>query len=88
MPSDTVVRARIDSATKQRAALALDSMGLSISDAIRILLVRVADDQKLPFDLDKKPNKATRRAIEELAKGGGTRFDTVEELFKEAGIKT
>jgi RelB antitoxin len=40
--SDTVVRARIDSKTKERAAAALDAMGLSISDAIRL---RICDDK-------------------------------------------
>jgi addiction module RelB/DinJ family antitoxin len=40
--ADTYVRARIDSATKERAADALAAMGLSISDAIRLLMLRVA----------------------------------------------
>ncbi len=43
MNADTVVRARIDSATKERATEALREMGLSVSDAIRLLLVRVAE---------------------------------------------
>ena len=42
--SDTYVRARIDSATKERAADALAAMGLSISDAIRLLMMRIVDD--------------------------------------------
>ena len=43
MPADAVVRARIDSQTKVRATQALEAMGLSVSDAIRLLLVRVAE---------------------------------------------
>ena len=43
---DTYVRARIDTATKERAADALEAMGLSISDAIRLLMLRVADEHR------------------------------------------
>ncbi len=48
----TYVRARIDSITKERATQALDAMGLSVSDAIRMLLMRVADEQCLFTALD------------------------------------
>ncbi|MBL8218001.1 MAG: type II toxin-antitoxin system RelB/DinJ family antitoxin, partial [Bryobacterales bacterium] len=48
--SDTYVRARIDTATKQRAGEALAAMGLSISDAIRLLMLRVVDERRLPFE--------------------------------------
>jgi DNA-damage-inducible protein J len=85
MPSDTVVRARIDSATKERAALALDSMGLSISDAIRLLLARVASNQEI-LERDKIPNKITRNAMRALEQGKGKRFETIEALFKDLGI--
>jgi len=47
--ADTYVRARIDSATKERAADALAAMGLTISDAIRLLMLRVVDEHRLPF---------------------------------------
>ena len=56
--SDTIVRARIDSKTEEKAAAALDAMGVSISDAIRLLLLRVADEKRLPFAV-KVPNAAT-----------------------------
>ena len=78
--SDIYVRARIDSVTKERAADALEAMGLSISDAIRLLMRRVADDRKLPFEV-KAPNARTRRAIAELEAGKGSRFDSVEALM-------
>jgi DNA-damage-inducible protein J len=77
---DSVVRARIDAATKERAADALADMGLSLSDAIRLLLVRVAHERRLPFKV-KVPNKATREAIAELEAGGGKEFATVEEMM-------
>ncbi|MDR1241554.1 MAG: type II toxin-antitoxin system RelB/DinJ family antitoxin [Deltaproteobacteria bacterium] len=77
---DSVVRARIDTSVKERAADALADMGLSLSDAIRLLLVRVADERRLPFEV-KVPNKTTRRAIEELEAGGGYSADSVKEFM-------
>lgn len=77
---DTYVRARIDTVTKSRATDALAAMGLSISDAIRLLMLRVADEQRLPFDV-KVPNATTHAAIAELEAGKGARFATVDALM-------
>lgn len=85
MATDTVVRARIDTRTKDRATAALAAMGLSVSDAIRLLLVRVADDKELPF-LVKAPNATTRKAIVELEHGKGKRFASADALFKDLDI--
>lgn len=85
MKSDAVVRARIDSETKRRATEALRAMGLSVSDAIRLLLVRVADEQRLPFSV-RVPNTATIEAMEELEEGKGRRFDSAEDLFRELDL--
>lgn len=62
---DTYVRARIDSATKERAVAALADMGLSVSDAIRLLLIRVADERRLPFEV-KARNEESRKTVDEL----------------------
>lgn len=78
--ADTYVRARIDTATKERASDALKAMGLSISDAIRLLMLRVADEQRLPFDV-KVPNAITRSAIAELEAGKGERFNSIDDLM-------
>ncbi len=80
MITDTYVRARIDTKTKNRAADALEAMGLSISDAIRLLMLRIADERRLPFEV-KVPNAATRKAIAELEAGRGKRFATVDALM-------
>ena len=85
MKADAVVRARIDSATKERATAALGAMGLSVSDAIRLLMLRIADEQRLPFDV-KVPTPATIRAMKELNAGKGQRFGTPEELFSDLDI--
>jgi DNA-damage-inducible protein J len=84
MASDTVVRARIDSDTKRDATAALDAMGLSVSDAIRLLMVRIAEEQRLPFEI-KVPNAASVASMEELDRGGGKRFNTIDELFDDLG---
>ena len=78
--ADTYVRARIDAKTKKRAANALQAMGLSISDAIRLLMLRVADERRLPFEV-KAPNAATREAMAELEAGKGKRFASIEALM-------
>jgi DNA-damage-inducible protein J len=85
MPADSVVRARIDSTTKKRASAALAAMGLSISDAIRLLMLRIADEQRLPFAV-KVPNAVTRRATAELEQGKGKRFASADALLEDLGI--
>lgn len=85
MAADTIVRSRIDTATKERAAAALAAMGLTISDAIRLLLLRVADEKRLPFEV-KVPNAASRRAMKELIGGKGKRSDSAAALFEDLGI--
>ena len=85
MSTDTVVRARIDSDTKARAAEALKAMGLTVSDAIRLLMLRVAEERRLPFTIQ-APNRTTVEAMKELAEGRGRRFDSAEELFRDLDI--
>ena len=78
--ADTYVRARIDSATKERATEALEAMGLSVSDAIRLLMLRIADERRLPFDI-KAPNAISRKAMKELEAGKGKKFVSVDALM-------
>ena len=80
--SDTYVRARIDSITKQRAADALEAMGLSISDAIRLLMIRVAAEHRLPFEV-KIPNVITQKAITELESGKGKKIKNIKALMED-----
>ena len=85
MSADTVVRARIDSETKERATVALEAMGLSVSDAIRLLMLRIADEMSLPFAVQ-VPNATTAKVLEELEAGKGKRFDSADALFEDLGI--
>jgi DNA-damage-inducible protein J len=80
MAVDTVVRARIDGQVKQEATEVLDKMGLSVSDAIRMLMIRIAKEKALPFDV-KIPNEETRAAMRELEDGGGKTFTSVTALM-------
>jgi antitoxin component of RelBE/YafQ-DinJ toxin-antitoxin module len=60
---NTYVRARIDSTTKTRAAAALESMGLSVSDAIRLLMLRIADEGAACPLIFASPAKQLRRLL-------------------------
>ncbi len=62
MAENSVVRARIDERIKQEAAAVLSSMGLTVSDAFRLLLVRVAREKALPFE-PLVPNRKTIAAM-------------------------
>lgn len=80
MPTNALVQTRIDGAVKDEAAAVLKGMGLTVSDAVRLMLVRVAREKSLPFDV-RTPNAATREAINELDAGKGIRFDSVEAMM-------
>ena len=64
MATTTMVHVRVDEHVKAQAAETLAAMGLSISDAVRVFLTRIAAEKQLPFAL-KVPNTETRAAMEE-----------------------
>ena len=68
MPFNTVVRARIDGQIKEEAAAVLDAMGLTVSDAFRMLLTRIAKERALPFE-PLVPNEETIQAMQEARAG-------------------
>jgi len=78
--ADTYVRARISSETKMRASDALAAMGLSVSDAIRLLMLRIADERRLPFEIH-APSASSRQALAEIEAGKVQRFATVDDLM-------
>ncbi|MCY4025294.1 MAG: type II toxin-antitoxin system RelB/DinJ family antitoxin [Acidobacteria bacterium] len=75
-----LVQARIDGAVKEEAAAVLAAMGLTVSDAVRLLLTKVAQEKALPFAL-LVPNAVTIEAMKEARRGGLPRFATVEDLI-------
>jgi len=86
MPASAVVRARIDERTKKEAAAVLAAMGLTVSDAFRLLMVRVAREKTLPFE-PPTPNAATIRAMKETRKRKLKGFDRVEDLMADLNAK-
>jgi DNA-damage-inducible protein J len=68
MTENSVVRARIDARTKREAAAALKKIGLTLSDAFRLLLVRVAAEKALPFE-PLNPNAETVAAMKAARRG-------------------
>ncbi len=83
MATTTMVHVRVDEHVKAQATEALAAMGLSVSDAVRVFLMRVAAEQQMPFAL-KVPNTETRAAMTEangIARTRGARFVTATELF-------
>ncbi|MGI8648518.1 MAG: type II toxin-antitoxin system antitoxin, RelB/DinJ family [Acidimicrobiales bacterium] len=82
MATNTVVRARIDESTKVEAEAVLDAIGLTVSDAFRLLLTRVAHDGALPFEL-LVPNDETIAAMREARQGGLRSFKSVDDLMTE-----
>jgi len=83
--SMTMVHVRVDEKTKQRAAKTLARMGISVSDAVHMLLVRVAAEKALPFDV-KMPNTTTVKAMRAADQGKGKRLKSAGTLFKDVGI--
>jgi DNA-damage-inducible protein J len=81
----TMVHIRVDEKVKQRAAKTLSAMGMSVSDAVRILLVRVAAEKALPFNV-RVPNRMTVKAMAAADQGKGKRFKSAGALFRDLGI--
>ena len=79
--TNTIVRARIDANVKEEAAAVLATIGLTVSDAFRLMMIRVATDKALPFE-PLVPNAETIEAMKEARRGGLSRFKTVDALFK------
>jgi DNA-damage-inducible protein J len=80
MATDSVLQVRIDARIKKEAAHVLDDMGLSVSDAVRMLLVRVAAEKAMPFDI-RVPNRETIESIEAGRRGEVVRSNSIEELM-------
>ena len=80
MAANAVVRARIDEDIKEEATVVLESMGLTVSDAFRMMLTRVAREKALPFD-PLIPNAETIEAMKEARRGKLDTFDSVEALM-------
>ncbi|AOS83833.1 RelB/DinJ family addiction module antitoxin [Chlorobaculum limnaeum] len=82
MVENSVVRARIDAETKAEASAVLASIGLTLSDAVRLLLKRVAAEKALPFE-PLVPNAETIEAIKAARRGELETVNSVKNLIKD-----
>lgn len=82
MPANALIQARIDGAIKEEASAVLAAMGLTVSDAVRLLMTRIAKEHALPFE-PLIPNAKTIRAMKEARKGGLPSFKNVGALMKD-----
>ncbi|MDR2014100.1 MAG: type II toxin-antitoxin system RelB/DinJ family antitoxin [Azoarcus sp.] len=82
MAANQLVQARIDSATKEEAASVLAAIGLTVSDAVRLLLTKVAQDKALPFE-PLIPNATTIQAMKDARAGRVTKAENLDALFRD-----
>lgn len=85
MAATSMIHVRVDDDIKAQATETLASMGLTVSDAVRVFLTRVVAEKQMPFAV-KVPNLASQEAIteaEEIIKSRKFRFSRAAELFHE-----
>jgi DNA-damage-inducible protein J len=80
MAATEMVHVRVNKRVKERAAKTLSAMGLSVSDAVRVLLTRVATEKALPFEI-RVPNATTAAAMREARNGKLDSFDKVSDVL-------
>lgn len=86
MAANAFVRARIDETIKNEAADVLASMGMTVSDLMRITLTKVAREKALPFDM-RVPNELTAKTIDASEKGIDVhKAKDADDLFNKLGI--
>jgi len=80
MSANSVVRARIDQRVKEEASAILSAVGLTVSDAVRMMLVRTVAEKALPFD-PLVPNARTIRALKTARRGELKKAGNIDELM-------
>lgn len=80
MAANQLVQVRIDRAVKEEAAAVLAAMGVTVPDAVRLLLTKVAQEEALAFAA-LIPNAVTIKAMKEARRGSLKRFGSVQELL-------
>jgi DNA-damage-inducible protein J len=81
MTTNVLIQTQIDDAVQMEATTVLAAMGLTISDAIRLMLIKVAHDHKLPFD-PFIPNMETIAAMEEARTGQLQSADSIKQFME------
>lgn len=80
MAANALVQTRIDGKVKDEATAVLSAMGLTVSDAVRLMLTRVAHDKALPFE-PLIPNDETVAAMREARAGNLKKFNSIDALM-------
>ena len=80
MSANVLVTTRINESVKKEASIVLESVGLTISDAVRLLLTKIAHEHVLPFDI-LVPNETTIKAIKESRSEKLKSFDNISDLL-------
>ena len=78
--ANQLVQARVNKDVKEQASVVLAAIGLTVSDAVRLLLTRVAREKALPF-APLIPNAETIAAMQEARAGNLARFDDAQSLL-------
>src|ERR1035441_6812163 len=86
MATTEMVHVRVAKRIQVRAAKVLATMGLSVSEAVRVLLTRVAVEKALPFEV-KAPNAVTAAAMREARKARRPSFHNVSDLMADLNSK-
>ena len=76
----TMIHIRVDEALKAEASDTLEKMGLSLSDAVRLLLTRIAVEKALPFEV-RVPNPETLASMKEGDRGEVLRASNMTEMM-------
>jgi len=82
MSNSATIQTRIDPNIKQQAKRILDTLGITMSEAIGAYLRQIVLHKGIPFEL-KIPNEATMQAVEQLESGKGTTFGNVDDFLKD-----
>lgn len=82
MFNDATVRARVNEEIKEEATIVLSEIGLTLSDAFRMLLIRIAREKALPFE-PLVPNAKTIEAIKTARNGNLITVDSLDNLLTE-----
>lgn len=86
MTANALVTTRINENIKQEAADVLATMGLTVSDAVRLMLTKIAREKSLPFELW-QPNAETVAAMQEARSGKLQSFDSIDDLMASLNAK-
>lgn len=80
MATSRMVQARVPVEIQDAANQVIQASGLTVSDVVRVLMTRIAQDKAIPPALF-QPNEETLSAFAEIERGGLKRFDSIDALF-------